>query len=120
MVLPRRVEDDSDDAHSIPFRDNFTADRACHAAGPVAVRRSRKLRGCAMMMAAAVMGTIALCAGGHAVVSPSAEQAFQSISGNVNSIKNLRANIRSARSAPAGDPGPQVPIHKTTTMRKED
>jgi hypothetical protein len=113
MVLPRRVEDDSDDAHSIPYRDNFTADRACHTAGPVAadVRPVRR------MIAAAVMGTIALCAGSHAVISPSAGATVL----RIRSVKNLRADVRDARhAANACDAGPQVPIHKTMTMRKED
>jgi hypothetical protein len=69
------------------------------------------------MMMAAVMGTIALCAGSHAVISPSGGQSIL----RIRSVKDLRADARSARSAPAGDPGPQVPIHKTTMkMRKED
>jgi len=68
------------------------------------------------MMAAAVMGTIALCAGGHAVISPASAQTVL----RIRSVKDLRAEARSARSAPACDTGPQVPIHKTMTMRKED
>jgi hypothetical protein len=106
-ILQRRVEDDSDDAKSIPYRDNFTADRACHYAGPVPVWRSRELLVRAMMIAA-VMGTIALCAGGHAVISPAADKTYLPI----RSVKDLRADARDARS--------QVPIHKTMTLRKED
>jgi hypothetical protein len=107
-ILQRRVEDDSDDAKSIPYRDNFTADRACHFAGPVEVLFSRELLE-RTMMAAAVMGTIALCAGSHAVISPSTGKTYL----RIRSVKDLRADAREARS--------QVPIHKTTmTLRKED
>lgn len=117
MVLLRRVEDDSDDAKSIPFRDNFTADRACHFAGPVEVWRSRALPGRTMMIAA-VMGTIALCAGSHAVVSPAADKTYL----RIRSVKDLRADARSARSVnattqPAVD---QRLPNQTMIMRKED
>jgi hypothetical protein len=70
-------------------------------------------------MMAAVMGTIALCAGSHAVISPSVKQRYLA----KPSVKSLRADARDARSSDSSAcyAGPQVPIHKTTmTMRKED
>jgi hypothetical protein len=70
-------------------------------------------------MIAAVMGTIALCAGSHAVVSPSVKQRYLA----KPSVKSLRADAREARSSDSSATYavPQVPIHKTTTiLRKED
>jgi len=70
---------------------------------------------CAVIVA--VMATITLCVGAHALVTPAIKQSYL----RRRSVKDLRADARASSAAFAANEissatstaGPQVPIHKT-------
>jgi hypothetical protein len=110
-----RVEDNSDDAkeHSIPFRDNPTAQRAWHNAGPAAVWGA----GCTMMVLAAA--SLAMCAGVHAVMTHRPKR--KTSDGPTGTVETLRTAQRANRPSGAWvyDAANRIPI-QTMTNRKED
>jgi hypothetical protein len=108
----RTISHDANE-HSILFRDNFTARKACRTAGLAAVHAAVR-----PMIGAAIV-SIAMCAGAHMVMVSHPKKTQERVRTRIDVLRDMhRVNARRATLACA-TAGPQVPI-QMTTIRKED